>query len=234
MKYTYEHPHVAVTSDVVIFTVKEDDLHVLLVKRGASPFKDKWALPGGFLKPDETLEECASRELKEETGVTGCYIEQLHAFSEVKRDPRERVISVAYFALIKSDALELKPTTDAADAAWIRMDALPDLAFDHSHILKRAHERLVEQLDKTLAAFEFLPERFTMRELQTVYERVRQAPIDRRNFYKKMMSSGLLVPTKDVRRGGPHRPATVYRLAKGALWARPRLTLRHNDAKIAS
>src|SRR5687768_4562917 len=119
MPYTYEHPHYAITTDIAVFTIRDASLHVLLVKRGVAPYKDQWALPGGFLRPDEDLDACARRELSEETGVSGFYLEQLYTFGDLHRDPRERVITVAYFALVRGDAIELTAATDAIAAAWV-------------------------------------------------------------------------------------------------------------------
>jgi len=212
MSYIYSHPHYAITTDMVVFTIREAALQVLLIKRGAMPFKGRWALPGGFLKPDEDLEACARRELEEETGVSGFYLEQLYTFGALKRDPRERVITVAYFALIRSDAVILQAASDAAGAAWARVDELPALAFDHEQIIAAARQRLAAKLDYSTLAFQFLPERFTMRELHTVYETVLGTELDRRNFYKKMLASGELLETAESRLEGAHRPAAVYRL----------------------
>ncbi len=206
------YPHYAVTTDVVVFTIREAALHVLLIKRGNAPFKGRWALPGGFLRPDEDLDGCARRELREETGLRGFYLEQLYSFGAIKRDPRERVITVAYFALIRSDRLALQADTDAAEVAWARMGDLPQLAFDHADIIATAHERLTAKLDYSTIAFQFLPERFTMGELHTIYETVLGKKLDRRNFYKRMLATGELLETAETRIEGPQRPATVYRL----------------------
>jgi 8-oxo-dGTP diphosphatase len=214
MVYTYDYPHYAITADVVVFTIRNNVLQVLLIKRGLAPFKGRWALPGGFLRPDEDLEACARRELEEETGVSGFYLEQLYTFGAIKRDPRERVVTVAYFALIRSDAVTLQAASDAAGAAWVAMEELPQLslAFDHEQIVAAARERVAAKLEYSTIAFQFLPERFTMRELHTVYETVLGKPLDRRNFYKKMLASGELLETAETRLEGAHRPAAVYRL----------------------
>jgi 8-oxo-dGTP diphosphatase len=211
MAYTYEYPHYAITTDVVVFTLRDEALQVLLIRRGAAPFKGRWALPGGFLQPGEALEACARRELEEETGLSGFYLEQLYSFGDVGRDPRERVVTVAYFALVRSDALRPRAGSDAAAAVWTRMDALPPLAFDHARIIALAHERLAAKLDYSTIAFELLPPYFTMRELHAVYETVLAKPLDRRNFYKKMLGSGELLETSETRLEGAHRPAAVYR-----------------------
>lgn len=214
MTYTYEYPHYALTADIVVFTIREAALKILLIKRKEAPFKSRWALPGGFLQPSETLEECAQRELEEETGVSGFYLEQLETFSAVNRDPRERVITVAYFALVSSESLELNASTDAEDAAWMDVSDMPNIAFDHEGIVHRAIERLRAKFDYTTLAYQFLPKRFTMKELREVYEAVLDESIERRNFAKKMLQSGDLIETDEQRLEGAHRPATVYRLKR--------------------
>lgn len=211
---TAAYPCYSVTTDVVVFTVRDNQLQVLLVERARAPFKGQWALPGGFLKPDEDLDGCARRELEEETGVSGFYLEQLYTFGEINRDPRGRVISVAYFALVRGDLLKLASGSDAARAEWLPMHSLPPLAFDHNQILAAAMERLASKLEYSTIAFQFLPERFTMREVHSVYQTILGKPIDRRNFYKKILASGDLVETKDKRIEGAHRPASLYRLKK--------------------
>lgn len=209
-----EYPRYSVTTDIVLFTVQQEQLQVLLIKRGIAPFKGQWALPGGFLKADEDLEACARRELEEETGARDCYLEQLYSFSAIGRDPRERVISVAYFALVRPNQVELKSGTDAAAAQWTPALGHPRLAFDHDQIIAKALERLAAKLDYSTIAFQLLPERFTMREVHAVYQAILGVPLDRRNFYKKMLAAGDLLETKDRRVEGAHRPATVYRLKK--------------------
>lgn len=147
MPYSYDYPHPAVTTDVVVFAMRGDELSVLLIRRAEPPFKDSWALPGGFVNIDESLEDCARRELQEETGVSGVSLEQLHTFGEPDRDPRERVISVAYYALIPSDRTEPRAGSDAAGASWFGVDELPTLAFDHDRIIAMARRHLEATLD---------------------------------------------------------------------------------------
>ena len=208
------YPRYSVSTDIVVFTVQEGVLHVLLIERGVAPFKGRWALPGGFLKPDEDLETCARRELEEETGVGGFYLEQLYTFGALDRDPRERVLTVAYFALGRSPQMALRSGSDAARALWKPVAEMPRLAFDHEQIIAVARERLAAKLEYSTIAFQLLPDRFTMREVHAIYESVLGKPIDRRNFYKKMLASGDLIETKDKRIEGAHRPATVYRVRK--------------------
>jgi 8-oxo-dGTP diphosphatase len=212
MKYCYQYPHPAVTTDIVIFTVRDQQLKVLLIKRKSAPYKGKWALPGGFVGIDEDLEHSAKRELAEETGVKGVYLEQLYTFGGPKRDPRERVITVAYFALIPSQKQELRAASDAEAVAWFDMDQLPKLAFDHQDILDMAHQRLVAKLDYSTIAFQFMPKEFTLSELQTVYEIILQQEVDKRNFRKWVLALENIEETGNERREGPHRPAKLYRI----------------------
>lgn len=201
----------AVTTDIVIFTISGEALQVLLIRRANAPFKDRWALPGGFLDPGEDLDACARRELAEETGVAGIYLEQLYTFGTVGRDPRGRVITVAYFALVPGDALDVKAASDAADARWHAMDALPGLAFDHALILATAKERLVNKLTYSTIAFQMMPPEFTLSELQKVHEIIRGELLDKRNFRKSIKAMGVLEETGARRKEGAHRPARLYR-----------------------
>jgi len=210
--YCYEYPHPAVTTDVVLFTIRDGRLELLLIRRGGEPFKGYWALPGGFLEIDEDLDACALRELEEETGVGGVYLEQLHTYGRPRRDPRERVISVAYYALAPSDCLTLRAATDAADVSWFPIDDLPQLAFDHAEIIQAARECLVAKLDYSTIAFQFLPERFTLSELQAVYEILLDAELDKRNYRKWARALEQIDETGGHRRRGGHRSARLYRV----------------------
>jgi 8-oxo-dGTP diphosphatase len=210
--YQYQYPHPAVTADIVIFTIRDNQLKLLLIMRKGEPFRGKWALPGGFVHMDEDLETSARRELAEETGVSGVYLEQLYTFGAVDRDPRERVITVAYYALIASDRVVLQAATDAEAVGWFVMDDLPPLAFDHQHIVTKAHERLVAKLDYSTIAFQFLPREFTLSELQEVYEIILREDRDRRNFRKWALALDQIEETGDMRCDGPHRPAKLYRV----------------------
>lgn len=204
----------AVTVDLVIFTVVDRSLKVLLVKRGIPPFKGEWAIPGGFVREGESLEQCARRELLEETSVENIYLEQLYSFGDPDRDPRMRVITVAYFALIASDAHRISARTDAIDVDWFAVDERPRLAFDHDRIVDYAVERLRYKLDYTTAGFQLLPERFTLTELQTVYEIILGRSLDKRNFRKKILSLGILLDTGDTKMDGVHRPARLYKYSE--------------------
>ncbi len=212
MPYTYRYPHPAVTTDIVIFTIRQDELKVLLIKRALPPHKGEWALPGGFINLEESLEEGARRELVEETGVSGVYLEQLYTFGQPDRDPRERVITVAYYALVPSDKLEILAGSDAEGVSWFGMKELADLAFDHQEILKMAHQRLTAKLEYSTIAFQFMPKNFTLSELQHVYEVILRGPIDKRNFRKRILSLNLIKDTGKERKAGAHRPAKLYRV----------------------
>lgn len=208
--YQYEYPHPAVTTDIVIFTIRDKQLKLLQIMRGGEPFKGIWALPGGFVQLDEDLETGARRELDEETGISGVYLEQLYTYGAVDRDPRERVITVAYSALIPSDKIVLQAATDAEAVGWFSMDELPELAFDHKKIVDMAHQRLVAKLDYSTIAFQFMPEEFTLSELQDVYEIILREEMDRRNFRKWMLALDQIKETGGERREGAHRPAKLY------------------------
>lgn len=208
---SHDYPHLAVTTDVVIFSVRAASLQVLLVRRARAPFAGTWALPGGFVQHDEALDIAAARKLHEETGLRGVYLEQLYTFGQPDRDPRDRVITVAYYALTPSDKLALTPANEAHEVAWHAFDRLPKLAFDHAEIVQRAHQRLVAKLDYSTIVFQFMPEKFTLGELQKVFEIIRHEPIDKRNFRKWIMSLDLVEETGEERREGKHRPAQLYR-----------------------
>lgn len=190
--YTYKYPHPSVTTDCVIFGFDGKDLNIFLVERGLEPFKGSWALPGGFLKMDETVEECAKRELQEETNVSNVFLEQFHTFSAVDRDPRERVLTVAFYALVKPSDYEVIGGDDASQAEWFEQNELPPLAFDHEEVIKMAKECLKEKLRTKPIAFKLLNDKFSMTELQTLYEVILDTKYDRRNFYRKALSSGFL------------------------------------------
>jgi len=210
--FCYRYPHPAVTTDVVVFTIRDGRLSILLVKRANPPHQGEWALPGGFLDIDEGLDACATRELEEETGISGVYLEQLYTFGATDRDPRERVISVTYYALLPQDALTTpRAASDAADVGWHALEKLPGLAFDHAQIIDMAHRRLIAKLDYSTIAFQFMPETFTLSELQCVYEALLNQPLDKRNFRKRILSLDLIEETGRKCRNGKHRPAREYR-----------------------
>jgi 8-oxo-dGTP diphosphatase len=208
-KYCYKYPHPAVTTDCVIFGFNGERLQVLLIERGIEPFKGRWAFPGGFLKMDETAEEGAKRELKEETGLENAYIQQLHTFSAPNRDPRERVITIAYYALVNIQ--EVKGGDDAASARWFPLDEIPPLAFDHDYILRMATQKLREQIHFQPIGFELLPAKFTIKELQSLYEAILGINFDRRNFSKKILHLEILTELDETIWPTPKREAKLYK-----------------------
>ncbi len=199
------------TVDGVVFGFDEGELKVLLIQRGLEPFKGKWALPGGFVRVDETLDDAARRELVEETGLANVFLEQLYTFGTVKRDPRERVVSVAYYALVKLSDHKAKAATDAAEAKWFPVSQIPKLAFDHADILAMALTRLQGKVRYQPIGFELLPPKFTLSDLQHLYEAILGTELDKRNFRKKVLSFGLLVPLNETQMAGRHRPAQLFR-----------------------
>lgn len=207
--YTYKYPHPSVTADCVIFGFDGVSIKMLLIQRGIEPFKEKWAFPGGFMKIDETAEECAKRELEEETGLKNAAVEQFYTFSDVNRDPRERVITVAHYALVRLS--EVKGGDDAASARWFAMDEVPSLAFDHDRILRMAVNRLKERICFEPIGFELLPEVFTMTELQNLYEAILEVKFDRRNFYNKMLKLGILTEAEPRPANASRRTPSKYR-----------------------
>lgn len=209
-----DYPQPSVTVDLVIFTIAEDDLKVLLIRRGQEPFKGRWALPGGFVEIDESLERAAARELKEEVGVKNVYLEQLYTFGDPKRDPRGRVISVSYFALVDAERQRIVAASDAADAEWRSVFNPPKLAFDHKKILDYAVWRLRNKIEWTTVGYELLPKKFTLSELQRVYEIILQRPVDKRNFRRKIMSQGQIIELNETRSDVAHRPARLYSFRK--------------------
>ena len=211
MVFTYEYPHPAVTVDVAVFTVTDGRLSVVLVKRSAWPHAGKWALPGGFVGIDESLKRAAWRELREETGIKAGYLEQLGAFGRPDRDPRERVITVVYIALAAADRLEIEAGSDASEARLFSVDDLPELAFDHAKILAHAMERLRDRLGVDGVARRLMPAQFTLTELQAACEAIAGKPLDKRNFRKKLKALDAVEPTGEMREGGPHRPAALFR-----------------------
>jgi 8-oxo-dGTP diphosphatase len=208
-----KQPEIQVTVDLVIFALRESDLHVLLVRRGLPPFEGRWALPGGFVREAESLEAAARRELEEETGVRDVYLEQLYTFGDPDRDPRGRVVTVAYYALLTGEATPLVAGTDAGAARWMRARKHPPLAFDHERILTYALERLSNKLEYTTVGFQLLPKKFTLSQLQRVYEAVLGRALDKRNFRRKMALLGILKPLDEWVRDGPSRPAQLYRFS---------------------
>jgi len=209
--FTYEYARPALAVDCVVFGLDETDLKVLLIQRRLQPFQHTWALPGGFVRLDETIDEAARRELAEEAGVTDVYLEQLYTFGALARDPRERVVSVAYYALAKLTDHRIRAATDAMGVGWFAPDDLPKLAFDHHEIVSTAHERLRGKVRYAPVGFELLPPRFSLTQLQRLYEIILGKELDKRNFRKKILSMDLLVETDEVEQGVRHRAARLYR-----------------------
>jgi 8-oxo-dGTP diphosphatase len=210
--FCYKYPHPAVATDCVIFGFDGIKLKVLLIERGGEPYKGKWSFPGGFMHMDETAEEGAKRELKEETGLTANYIEQFHCFTDPYRDPRERVISIAYLALVKIQ--DVVGGDDARRAQWFAMDEIPQLAFDHDLILRKATECLRERIHFQPVGFDLLPEKFTLKELQMLYEAILGVHFDRRNFAKKMLHLDLITQLDETVWPTPKREAFLFSFNK--------------------
>ncbi|MBY0504064.1 MAG: NUDIX hydrolase [Bryobacteraceae bacterium] len=200
-----------VTVDIVLFTIRERVLHVLLIRRLARPFENRYALPGGFVLEDESLEAAAARELREEAGVEKVYLEQLYSFGDPKRDPRGRVVTVAYYALV-SETQPLRAGSDASVAAWFPVAQLPTLAFDHRKIVECAHQRIRNKLDYTNVGFELLPEMFTLGDLQLVHEAIVGQALDKRNFRRKITQKAIVKPLKEWRKTG-RKPAQLFRFS---------------------
>ena len=214
MGFTYAYPRPALAVDCVVFGLDEADLAVLLIRRDLEPFAGKWALPGGFVHVDETVDEAARRELSEETGLGRVYLEQLYTFGATDRDPRERVVSVAYYALVNLADHRVKAATDAREAAWFAVSDLPSLAFDHEEIVAAALSRLRGKVRYRPIGFELLPPKFTLTMLQRLYEKILERELDKRNFRKKVLSMGLLEELDEVEQDVAHRAARLYRFDK--------------------
>jgi 8-oxo-dGTP diphosphatase len=205
--------NIKVAADAVVFGyTSKEGLSVLLIKRDIEPFKDSWALPGGLVHDEETLEQAVQRELKEETGININYLEQLYSFGKPGRDPRNRVVSIAYYGLVKPDAFEIRADTDANDVAWFNIKNIPLLAFDHANIIEKAHDRLKAKILYEPLGFELLDERFPFSELEKLYSAVLNRPVDRRNFKKKILKFGFLEETNEKQQlDGAGRPGNLYR-----------------------
>lgn len=214
MPHTYDYARPALTVDIVVFALDDGDLNVMLIQRGLEPFRGRWALPGGFIRENETLKAAAERELKEETGLKGIFLEQFGVYDDPERDPRERVISVAFYGLVNLADHEARAQTDASDAAWFEMDETRRLAFDHDSILKDALARLREDVRRRPIGFELLPGKFPLRSLQNLYERVLGRELDRRNFRKKIHAMDILVELDEIEKDVSHRAAKLYRFDK--------------------
>jgi len=212
MPHTYEFPRPALTVDCVVFGLDEQNLlKVMLIKRNLTPFRDEWALPGGFVRIGESLESAAMRELHEETGIEKVFLEQLYTFGDLNRDPRDRVVTVAYYALVNLAEQKIQAQTDASAAAWFAISDLPPLAFDHDRILATAIARLKGKVRYEPIGFELLPKKFTLSQLQKLYETVLNTKLDKRNFRKKILSMDLLIDLNEMQKDVAHRAAKLYR-----------------------
>lgn len=189
-QFCYRYPHPALVADCVIFGFDGVDMKVLLIQRSNEPYKNHWAFPGGFMNIDETVEECAKRELEEETGLRNVAVEQLYTFSDVNRDSRERIISVVHYALVRLS--QVKGGDDAASAKWFALNQIPSLAFDHDEMLKMAKNRLKERLHLEPMGIELMPETFSMNELQKLYEAIMEQKFDCKKFSDNMLNLGIL------------------------------------------
>lgn len=210
MAHSYTHPRPALTVDCVVFGLDEEGLKILLIQRKLEPFRGKWALPGGFVRMEENLEDAARRELREETGIERVYLEQLYTFGGPDRDPRGRVVSVAYYALVKLSDHRVRAATDASEVAWFSVWDKPRLAFDHGLILETALARLKGKVRYQPVGFELLPQKFTLTRIQEVYEKILEHPLDKRNFRKKILSTGLLIELDEWEQDVAHRAARLY------------------------
>ena len=207
--------NIKVAVDAVVFGYEvKEHLSVLLIKRGVAPFKDCWALPGGLVQDDESLEAAVERELKEETGVTIDYLEQLYTYGTPDRDPRNRVVSVSYFGLVKPKKFKIEAATDAKEAQWFSIHKLPELAFDHIKILQTAHRRLQSKLTYQPIGFDLLAKEFPFSDLENLYTSILEKKIDRRNFRKKILSFGIVEETNKMSQKSSGRPAKLFRFNK--------------------
>lgn len=214
MPYTYEYARPALTVDCVVFGLDEEELKILLIQRDLEPFAGMWALPGGFVNVGESVEDAARRELTEETGVSRIFLEQLYTFGDPQRDPREHVVSVAYYALVRLSNHRIQAATDARKAGWFALDDIPKLAFDHQKIFRLAHQRLQTKVRYQPLGFELLPQKFPLRSLQQLYEVVLERPLDKRNFRKKILSMDVLEELDEIETDVTHRAARLYRFDK--------------------
>lgn len=210
MKHSYDYPRPALTVDCVIFGLDDSDLKVILIERGIDPFEGMWAIPGGFVSSGESIDDAAARELREETGLTNVYLEQLYTFGAPKRDPREHIVSVAYYALVNLTEHKLHAITDARSTAWFSINDIPKLAFDHNNIFEMALARLKGKLRYQPIGFELLPRKFTLTQLQKMHETILEKPMDKRNFRKKILSFGFLKDLNQIQKGVAHRAARLY------------------------
>lgn len=201
----------SITTDIVIFTIENDELKVLLIKRVKEPFKNQWALPGGFILDNEPPEKAALRVLKKKAGIDSIYMEQLYTFPGSGRDPRGNVITIAYFALAPKDKIKIINSDEIQMPTFRSVKKLPDIAFDHNRIITYGLQRLQSKLEYTNVVYSLLPQYFTFNQLQKTYEIILNKKLDKRNFRKKFMLLGLIKPTKKILKGERQRPAQLYK-----------------------
>jgi 8-oxo-dGTP diphosphatase len=213
MQLQYLEPIASITVDCVIFGFDGKKLEVLLIKRASEPEAGKWALPGGFMEKSEDFDQAASRVLEKLTGVGDIFMEQFFAFGNVKRHPISRVVTVAYYALIDSTHHKLKPSWHASETKWFEINKIPKLAFDHTEIYQKALKTLRKEVTLKPIGFELLPSKFTLTDLQNLYEVILEEKLDRRNFRRKILSMGILTELNEVRTGA-HVGATLYKFDK--------------------
>jgi 8-oxo-dGTP diphosphatase len=209
---TYKYPRPATTVDIIVFTIRQNRLHILLINRGIEPFKGVLALPGGFVNTHETLFDAAQRELQEETDITDFHLKMFGIFDDIERDPRDRVLSVGFYAIIPSHDIIVEAGSDAENADWYVYEDLPALAFDHNKIVKLAFKTLITDLENSSLPSKFLDEEFTLAEFQKVYEIILTKEVDKRNFRKWINSTDYFTKTDKLKSGGQHRPAALYKI----------------------
>ena len=205
--YSYDYPHPAVSVDIVAMAIKEEQVHVLLIRRRSPPYAGRWSLPGGFVHLNESLTKTVTRVLEDKAKLHRNYLEQLYTFGDPKRDPRERVISVAYMMVLPN------AEDRAGESQWYGVKSLPRLAFDHNKIVKVAQARLRAKLDYSSIGLRFLPSEFTLSQAQRVHEIVSDAPLEKRNFRKQLLAREIVKDTGKKTSGGAHRPAKLYSLS---------------------
>jgi 8-oxo-dGTP diphosphatase len=213
--FCYDYPRPAVTTDICLFTLQDEKLAILLIKRRETPFLGHWALPGGFIRETETLDECAARKLTEETGLYSVPLETVGTFSDPSRDPRGRVITFAYFGLLPHDQQALIPGNKEDAVQWHCIDQLPSLAFDHAAIVSAARKKLIDSSERSPIVLALMPQHFTLSQLQKVYETVEDKELDKRNFRRSILEKGWLKETGQYERG-PNRPAMIFGAANSA------------------
>lgn len=205
-----KYEYAVIATDTVLLALDDNKLKVLLVKMNKAPFEGMWAVPGGLVRGDESVDDSAQRVLREKTGIKKAYIEQLFTFGKLDRDPFGRVVSIAYLGLIPEINVEIKTSTEHGEIKWFDVTYLPKLAYDHLEVIQTALKRLRSKFEYTNIIFQLLPKEFTMKEMQTAYELIREEKIDKRNFQKKVFALNLVRKLDKKTLGLAHRPATIF------------------------